>query len=152
MKRWIRAAKAALVACVAGGTILAGAAWGAGSPSETAMQVSRAELTIDGHSLAVFGRCMVASDIDPDRQEIRCERGVTRNIELAAWHELVRLGDMAAAEKSFSLTMYDVTGDPVLRWHATDGFPTELTVYFDKQGYGREIVTFTAEFIQRVSV
>jgi len=41
---------------------------------------------------------------------------MTRNIEMAAWHELVLLGDITAARKSCSLTMFDTKGDPVARY------------------------------------
>lgn len=149
MTTWKRAARVAAAGVVAGGTIFAGAAWAA--IGDAPLQATRVELTIDGHSLAVFSRCLIAQDVEALR-EVTCERGLTRNIELAAWHELVALGDVAAAEKSFTLTMYDTAGEPVARWHVTDGYPTELTNYFDEDGYGREIVTLGGELIQRVSV
>jgi hypothetical protein len=155
MRMWKRAAKAVAVCGVAAGTVFMGAAWAA--TTDPVPAVSRVEMTIDGHSIAVFQRCMIASEVagpaaPPGLREVRCERAVTRNIELSAWHELVILGDTAAAEKSVSLTMYDAAGEPVTRWHITDGFPSELTYYYDAAGLGREIVTFSAEFIQRVAV
>ena len=47
--------------------------------------------------------------------------------------------------------LVDATGEPVARWSATDGYPTELTTYFDEDGFGREIVTISADEVQRVA-
>jgi phage tail-like protein len=88
-------------------------------------------------------------------QTLTFRRAMTRNIEIAAWHELVKLGDVAAARKSFSITAYDAAGTPVARYHVTDGFPSKLEVTTLKAGASEvlmETVTFTCEFIQRVSV
>ena len=48
--------------------------------------------------------------------------------------------------------MSDAAGDPIMRWHLTDAYPSALTYYFDEAGVGREIATFTAQEIQRVAV
>jgi hypothetical protein len=85
---------------------------------------------------------------------VTLKRGMTRNIELAAWHELVILGDVAA-RKNVTLTMYDVTGDPVVRYHLTNAWPSKLEIGALKAGASSvltETVTLVAEFIQRVSV
>ena len=148
MRVWKRAVKAVAVCGVAAGTIFAGAAWAVGGSSPT--QVSRAEITIDGFSIATFQRCMVATEVDAPG-EIRCERGMTNDLSLSSWHDAAQSGDLAAARKDFTLIMYDTTGDPVARWSATDGYPTELTMYFDEDGFGREIATISAAEVQRVS-
>jgi phage tail-like protein len=133
--------------------------------------VARVSLTIDGYELASFSRCIglgsestvepaPASDDEiifknlPGETTGRtvCERGLTSSIQLAAWRDAVVLGDMAAARKSVSITMYDTAGDPQFRWHLTDAWPSGLTNLFDQDGMGREVVTFTYEFAQRVSV
>jgi hypothetical protein len=155
MRMWKRAAKAALVCGVAAGTVFMGAAWA--STSDPVPPVSSARITIDGHSIAEFDRCMIASAVaevgaTPRVREVRCERAVTRNIEMSAWHELVLLGDEASATKSVSLTMVNAAGDPVTRWHLSNAWPSEITYYFDEAGLGREIVTMSSSFIQRVSV
>ena len=75
--------------------------------------------------------------------------------ELAAWHELVILGDIAAARKNVSLTMYDSTGDPVARYHLTNAWPSKLEIGALQAGGSQvvfETVTLSAELIQRVSV
>jgi hypothetical protein len=79
-------------------------------------------LTIDGHSLAVFDDLTaISSEAPPTIKRlpgkrtpptVTLKRGMTRNIEMAAWHELVILGDIAAAKKSCSLTAYDAGVTP----------------------------------------
>jgi phage tail-like protein len=51
--------------------------------------------------------------------------------------------------------MYDVTGDPVVRYHLTNAWPSKLEIGALKAGASSaltETVTLVAEFIQRVSV
>ena len=133
--------------------------------------VTHASLTIDGIELARFSRCVgLGSESEvinsatsgeevilkrlpgPTSGRTVCERAITRNIELAAWRELVVLGDIAAARKSASITMYGATGEPQFRWHLSNAWPSGLTYLFGDDGMGREVVTFTAEIVQRVSV
>jgi phage tail-like protein len=87
---------------------------------------------------------------------VTLKRGMTRNIEMAAWHELVILGDVAAATKSVSLTAYNTKGDPVARYHLTNAWPSKVTVTASESSSAgdvlEETVTLVAEFIQRVSV
>jgi phage tail-like protein len=153
-----------------------GAAAPPGGPDD-ALTAARFELTIDGHSLAVFSELAGISssvDIDDVRLEkkrkqkvlkklpgkrtpptVTLRRGMTRNIELAAWHELVILGDVGAARKNVSLTMYNTKGDPVARYHLTNAWPSKLEIDALKAGASSvltETVTLTAEFMQRVSV
>jgi phage tail-like protein len=134
----------------------------------------RFELTIDGHSLAVFSELVgIASAVEvveaiaasptetilkklPGKRippTVTLKRGMTRNIEMAAWHELVILGDIAAARKSCSLTMYNAKGDPIARYHLTDAWPQKIEIGMaERSGVLMETVTMTCDFIQRVSV
>jgi phage tail-like protein len=173
---------AALLACA----ILVAAAIGAWTsssqgaaapPGGDALTAARFELTVDGHSLAVFSELVGISssvDIENVRLDTRRKqkvlrklpgkrtpptvtlgRGMSRNIELAAWHELVILGDVAAARKNVTLTMYDTTGAPVVRYHLTNAWPSKLEIGALKAGASSvltETVTLVAEFMQRVSV
>jgi phage tail-like protein len=142
--------------------------------SQSALIPVRFELTIDGHSLAVFSELVsIASVVEvadavsssptetilkklPGRRvppTVTLKRGMTRNIEMAAWHELVILGDVAAARKSCSLTMFNAKGDPVARYHLTDAWPQKVEVGMAaSSGVLMETVTMTCDFIQRVSV
>jgi phage tail-like protein len=173
-----------LVAALLAGAILVAAAIGAWTsssqgaaapPGGEPLTAARFELTIDGHSLAVFSELVgISSSVDiehirldtnrkhklkklPGKRTpptVTLKRGMTRNIELAAWHELVILGDVAA-RKNVTLTMYDVTGDPVVRYHLTNAWPSKLEIGALKAGASSvllETVTLVAEFIQRVSV
>ena len=74
---------------------------------------------------------------------------------MAAWHELVLLGDVEAATKSLSITAYNKKGDPVARYHLTDAWPSKVEITAESSAAGgvmEETVTFVAEFMQRVSV
>jgi len=141
-----------------------------------ALTAAMFELAIDGHSMAQFSSLSgISSSIDvvdfiqSDGKEnilkklpgkrtpptVQLERGMTKNIEMAAWHELVILGDVAAARKTCSLTMFNTKGDPVARYHLTDAWPAKVEIGALKAGASEvlmETVTMTCEFIQRVSV
>ena len=153
---------------------MAEAAAKAPATDQAALIAVRFELTIDGHSLAVFSELtsissavevVDASTSSPTETILKklpgkripptvmLKRGMTRNIELAAWHELVILGDIAAARKSCSLTMYNSKGDPVARYHLTDAWPQKIEISASPgSGILIETVTMTCDFIQRVSV
>jgi phage tail-like protein len=141
-----------------------------------ALTAARFELSIDGHSLAQFSELSgISSAIDvvdfiqSDAKEnilkklpgkrtpptVTLKRGMTKNIEMAAWHELVVLGDVAAARKSCSLTMFNTKGEPVARYHLTEAWPSKIEIGALKAGASEvlmETVTIVCEFIQRVSV
>jgi len=177
----------ALLAVLLGAAVLVAGAigtWtstseGAGAPPSNpndALTAARFELSIDGHSLAVFSELAgISSGYNADELElitkggdtqlklpgkrtpatVTLRRGMTRNIEMAAWHELVLLGDVGAARRNVSLTAYNTTGDPVARYHLTDAWPSKLEVNGLTAGAGQalmETVTMTCEFIQRVSI
>ncbi len=172
-----------LIAALLAGAILLAAAigtWtsssqGAAAPPDD-LTAARFELTIDGHSIAVFSELVgISSSVQtegllvtkrkgtvlkklPGKRTpptVTLRRGMTRNIELAAWHELVILGDVAAARKNVSLTMYNTKGDPVVRYHLTNAWPAKLEIGALKAGASSvltETVTLVSEFMQRVSV
>jgi len=143
---------------------------------QDALTAARFELTIDGHSLAVFSELEgIVSAVGIDDVEessatetilkrlpgkrvpptVTLKRGMTRNIEMAAWHELVILGDVAAARKSCSLTMFNAKGDPVARYHLTDAWPQKVEITTLEAGASErlvETITMACDFLQRVSV
>ena len=83
------------------------------------------------------------------------KRGMTRNIEMSAWHELVLLGDIAAARRNIAIVAYAHDGKPVARYHLTAAWPSKVNISTLKAGSSEvllETVTITCEFIQRVSV
>jgi phage tail-like protein len=167
---------AAILIAAALGTWASGPAGAAPAPDSSGLTAARFELTIDGHSIAIFQELAgIASGVDaadlslvtkgedfqlrlPGKRtppSITLKRGMTRNIEIAAWHELVMLGDMGAATKSVSVTAYNRKGDPVARYHLTDAWPSKLEISGESSGAGQvlmETVTFVCTFMQRVSV
>jgi phage tail-like protein len=154
---------------------MAGAGVG-GNQDYDALTAARFEISVDGHSFAVFSELAgISSAVDvvdyisssanevilkklPGKRTpptVTLKRGMTKNIEMAAWHELVILGDVAAARKSCSLTMFNTKGDPVARYHLTDAWPAKVEIGALKAGASEvlmETVTMTCEFIQRVSI
>ena len=173
-----------LAALLGGVILIGGAvgAWtsasqGAAAPDPNeGLTAARFELSIDGHSLGVFSELEgIVSGWDrnelqvvtrrrgqrelriPTRSKpptVTLKRGLTRNLELSAWHELVILGDVGAARKNVSLIVYNATGAPVARYHLTNAWPSKLEIGTLKAGASEvllETVTLSAELIQRVS-
>jgi len=171
-------AGAAILVAAAIGAWASGPAGAAAAPDSGPLTASRFELTIDGHSLAVFQELVgITSEVDgagadlalvtkgddtilkpPGKRNppsITLTRAMTRNIEMAAWHELVILGDVAAATKSVSITAYNKKGDPIARYHLTDAWPSKVEISAESTAAGgalQETVTLVSEFMQRVSV
>ena len=74
---------------------------------------------------------------------------------MAAWHELVLLGDIAAARRNVSIIAYGADGKPVARYNLTAAWPSKVEIGTLKAGASEalmETVTMTCEFIQRVAV
>jgi len=141
-----------------------------------ALTASAFELKIDGHEMALFSSLSgISSSIDvvdfiqsnasenilkklPGKRTpptVTLERGMTKNIEMAAWHELVILGDVAAARKTCTLTMYNTKGEPVACYWLTEAWPSKIEIGALKAGASEvlmEKITLVCEFIQRKSV
>jgi phage tail-like protein len=156
------------VATTASVTVLAGAAWAPSSTGPTTT-VASAHLVVDGVELATFSRCVGLGSTtevvefrsgtgggtqlipgDTTSDGMVCERGLTSSMVLASWREAVE-GGTVSATKDATITMYDATGAPVLRWFLDGAWPSQLTNYFDEAGVGREIVTFESSHTQRVA-
>ena len=125
--------------------------------SNAPVSAARFGISIDGVQIGVFEQLISEADLGTGAggQAITLTGGRTRGLEMAAWHELVVLGDVAAARKSASLTMYSSDGKPVARYHLTDAWPTKIEIGTLKAGASEvlmETVTMTCEFIQRVAV
>jgi phage tail-like protein len=140
------------------------------------LTATRFELQIDGFSMAQFSELSgISSTVEvvdylasndkelslkklPGKRNpptITLKRGMCKNVELNAWHELVVLGDVAGARKSCSLTMYNTKGDPVAKYNLTEAWPSKIEVGALKAGASEvlfETVTIVCEFIQRVSM
>ena len=172
-----------LAVLVGGAVLIAGAvgAWtsasqgaggGVGSGSDDPAAVLF-EIAIDGATIALFPELELSSGIAPADLElvvkggetqlklpakrtpptVTLKRGMTRSLEIVAWHELAQL-DNAAARKSAALIAYNAAGTPVARWNLTNAWPAKLQL--NTQGTGSaqvlmETVTLVSERIQRVS-
>ena len=136
--------------------------------------VNRFSIVIDGYEIASFSDLEgVVSEVEPvayvesDDQAvdhskllgkpkppvITLKRGMNGNMELWAWHEAVRKGDMTAA-RGCSLTMYDAGGKPVVKYWLERAWPAKIDIGAMKAGSSEimlETVTLVCEYIQRVS-
>ena len=153
------------------GSVFAGAAWA--PPSETTPTTfGGMTLSVDGVEMARFTRCLGLGtktevvryqfadqtgsqqvSLQPGKSEagrIVCERGLSSNLSLTAWRDIVVQGDAAAARKNATFVLHDSTGAAVARWNATNMWPSELTNYFSSST-GREVVTFVSERTARVA-
>jgi phage tail-like protein len=139
--------------------------------------VSRISLTVDGAEIAMFSELVsleqrndeveVLAETGPLREPQRVsvlgravpptvtlKRGVDSNMELWAWHETVRQGDLGAARRSASLTMYTANGKPVVKFWLENAWPSKLEVGALKAGAPStliETITLTCESLQRVA-
>lgn len=143
-------------------------------PGDSPLTAARFELTIDGVSVGIFSELAgISSGVDPidvgtkggetaaklpgkrTPPTVTLKRGMTRNLEISAWHELVLVGDMAAARKQVVLIVYDVTGDPVARYHLENAWPAKLEIGSLLAGSSSvltETVTLVCDHLQRMSV
>jgi phage tail-like protein len=143
-------------------------------PTE-AITAARFSITIDGYEIATFSELTgITSEVEPveyleatDQQvslaklpgkakppTIVLKRGKTGGLELWAWHETVRRGDMAAARKNCTLVMYNTDARPVARYYLEHAWPSKLEISALKAGSGEvlyETVTLTCEHLQRVA-
>src|SRR5262249_51214879 len=87
---------------------------------------SRFSLTVDDVDLASFSDLHgITSEADPERitaivmkklpgkrtpPTVTLKRGLSRDLQISAWHDSVIDGQLAAARKSCSLVMYDTKG------------------------------------------
>lgn len=152
-------------------SVFAGAAW-APPGDTTPTTFSGVTLSVDGVEVARFSRCLglgtktevikhdvadstgtMRTALQPGRSEagkIVCERGLSADLTLAAWRDLVVSGDAAAARKDGAFVIHDSVGAPVARWNTRGMWPAELTNYFSAST-GREVVTFVSESTSRVA-
>jgi phage tail-like protein len=148
-------------------SVAAGASKPAAEPND-ALTAARFSLTIDGVEIAAFSELAgITSEVEAPAAEstlkklpgkrtpptVTLKRGMTKNVELWAWHEAVLAGGPAAA-KDATLVMYDTNGKPVARYHLEHAWPSKLEIGALKAGAGEvlyETVTITAENIQRLA-
>jgi phage tail-like protein len=134
-----------------------------------ALTAARFELTVDGVPVASFFQLVSLSwGIDPQDLELAAggvvlpgrripptvvlKRGMTRGLELQDWLEAA-LGGVEGARKSCSLTMYNIKGDPVARYHLENAWPAKIEIGSLKAGSSEvliETVVIVADAIRDV--
>jgi phage tail-like protein len=85
---------------------------------------------------------------------VTLKRGMNGSLELWAWHEAVRTGNMNAARRSCSLTMFNAEGKPVAKYWLEKAWPSKMDLAGLKAGASEalmETVTLTCEYIKRVT-
>ncbi len=152
------------------GSVFAGAAWA--PPDTTPTTFGGMTLSVDGVEVVRFTRCLglgtktevieyrsgdengvqQVSSLPGDSKPglIVCERGLSSDLTLASWRDIVVQGDTAVARKNATFVVHDSAGAPVARWNAVNIWPSELTNYF-AASTGREVVTFVSETTTRVA-
>jgi phage tail-like protein len=161
--------------------ICVGIAGAAGSGSGQAAKPSdpitanRFTITIDGYEIASFTELSaIVAEVEtteytevnqggiqtnklPGRVKpatVTLKRGLSGSLEMWAWHEAVRTGQMAAARRSCSLTMFNTDGKPVAKYWLEKAWPSKIELGGLKAGASEallETVTLTTEAIQRVA-
>jgi phage tail-like protein len=162
-----------------GGTVLAATMLSGATPASaqagTPVAASRFSLSIDGVEIATFGELQgITAEVEATQywetagsspttsklagkqkpMTVVLSRGVTGGLELWAWHEAVRRGQIAAARRNCNLVMFDTTGRAVVRYFLTNAWPAKIELAGLKAGASQvltETVTLVAENLQRVT-
>jgi len=81
------------------------------------------------------------------------KRGKNSGLELFAWHEAARKGQLSA-RKSCTLTMYDSAGEAVAKYYLPNAWPFKIEISGMKAGSSEvlyETVHLTADSVQRLA-
>jgi len=149
---------------------VAGSGRAAAAPPEQPIAASRFSITIDGVEIASFselGSIVSAVEVAPPTSAmpsgavvktatVTLRRGLTRGIEVWAWHEMVARSGPGAARKNGSLVMYDQSNKPVARFYLENAWPAKVELEPGLAAKGpadtpMESVTLVCEHIQRVA-
>jgi hypothetical protein len=97
---------------------------------DSPVAASRFSISVDGVQIGVFSH--LTSEADPATgaagRFITLAGGRTQGIEMASWHELVILGDVAAARKNATIVVHNSSGRPVKTYHLTNAWPTKVSL------------------------
>jgi hypothetical protein len=104
--------------------------------SNAPVSAARFGISIDGVQIGVFEQLISEADLGTGAggQAITLTGGRTRGLEMAAWHELVILGDVAAARKSATIIIYDFSGSPVKTYHLENAWPSKVALDTSDRG------------------
>ena len=141
-----------------------------------ALVASRFEISIDGHSMAVFSELAgITTEVgtveyvpsgEPETVflnrctavqkpiSVRLRRPRTNNMEMWTWHEAARL-DPGRLPKKVQLHIHEGGDKPAARYRLENAWPSKIEIGGLRAGgtsSTMETVTMTCEFIQRISV
>ena len=144
------------------------------SPND-ALTAARFSLTIDGVEIAQFSELAgINSEVEPvelmetdgDKlflkklpgkrkpPTVTLKRGKNQDMGIFAWHQSVVEGQLMAARKSCTLTMYATDGKATAKYYLESAWPSKVEISALKAGASEvlyETVTLTCEDIQRVA-
>jgi hypothetical protein len=98
----------------------------------------RATLTVDGGfevaTVAAYRTSCAAPStrLEPGTCTVRVGGADSAATELDAWFAIAMSGNVGLARKSFTLTVFDSTGEPIRRFYVESGIPSEMTHQNDR--------------------
>jgi phage tail-like protein len=140
-----------------------------------ALTAARFSLTVDSVEIAQFSELAgINSEVEPvelletsgDKMFLKklpgkrkpptvtLKRGKNKDMGIFAWHQSVVEGQLAAARRSCTLTMYATDGTPTAKYYLESAWPSKVEISALKAGASEvlyETVTLTCEDIQRVA-
>ena len=85
-------------------------------------------------------------------QDVTLKRGLTANLEIWEWRQLVVEGKMSDARGAVTITMLDREYNPKTRWHFANAWPSKVTgpsIASDDSSFSIEEVTLVHEGMYR---
>jgi phage tail-like protein len=86
--------------------------------------------------------------------DVTLKRGITTNLQIWEWRDLVVKGDMSGARAPVTITMYDRAYTPKAIWHFANAWPSKVSgpnFKSDGNEFGVEEVTIVHEGMFRES-
>jgi T4-like virus tail tube protein gp19 len=119
-----------------------------------AITAARFGISVDGVQIGVFEGLVSEADLGTGAggRAITLTGGRMQGLEMAAWHELVILGDIAAARKSCTIVMYNTSGSPVKRYHLENAWPSKVALNSGERGQLRTATVMLMYETLRVQV
>jgi phage tail-like protein len=87
--------------------------------------------------------------------DVSLKRGITDNLQIWEWRQLVEEGKMSDARKNCSIIMFDRNYSPAARWDFVNAWPSKVTgpdVKSDSNDFGVEEMVLVHVGMKRVKV
>jgi phage tail-like protein len=84
--------------------------------------------------------------------DISLKRGITSDLQIWQWRDQVVKGDMEGSRKAVTISMLDMEGNPIAKWHFINAWPSKVTgpaFKADDNNFGVEEVSITHEGMYR---